>query len=386
MKKSSPLFIALGLLLLVANISIFAQTQADSDADRREVFVILDVSGSMNQQNRFTNVQDFLDTEIVDGLLREGDDFTLLTFGERVAERFSRTIRSEADRVSLKAELRGLRANEDFTDIGAAMERTAEILERPERAGTRRVILFITDGFNAPSWGSPFRGADISIDERFRNLGERISRGAWFFYVIGIGGETAAEDVARLVPGSGLIGTDADLSGVDFAERVVQQEEEERRLEEERRRLEARSANILFVIGDTILDALNNLAMTLGLTLPQLLGLLALLLLLLLLLILFIKRASRTLVVVITDGKETLTRKIPPSGRIVLNSSGAILPSLGKEGDRVFRIQRSLFGLKIHTLDSKPIAEKSPYKNQGTHSLTEVIKLANGSQVRIKVN
>jgi hypothetical protein len=372
MKKPSPLFIALGLLLLVANISIFAQTQAGSDTDRREVFVILDVSGSMNQQNRFANVLDFLDTEIVDTLLRDGDVFTLITFGERVLERFTRTIRSDSDRVSLKAELRGLRANEDFTDIGAAMEMTAAILERPERENTRRVTLFITDGLNAPSFGSPFRGADISIDERFRDLGERISRGAWFFYVIGIGGETAAEDLARLVPGAGLISTDADLEGVDFAERVFQREEEERRRQE---------GGIFFVIG----DALDGLAMAMGLNLPQLLCLFALLLLLLLLLILFIKRASRTLELIITDGKDTLTRKIPPSGKIILNSPGVMLQSLGKEADRVFRIERGLFGLKIHTLDPKAIAENSPYKTQGTHSLTEVVKLANGSQVRIKV-
>ena len=386
---------AVGLFIFIICASLFAQTQADLNAAKREIFVILDVSGSMNEQNRFTNVQDYLDREVVDVLLKNGDDFNLVTFGEGAVERFTRTISSNADRTSLKTELRNLRPDDDYTDIGTAMEKLAEILERPEKAGIRRVILFITDGLNAPPPGSKFSGVNISLDERFRTLGERISRGSWFFYIIGIGGVTSAQEIADLVPGSELLTTGSDLSGMDFTERVSEQEaEEQARIEEQARAAEERRIEELRLEEERRLEAernagfigaLRRLAANIGIPLEVLiLGILLLLLLLIFIPVFFI-RAFKPKILVIGDEKETLTKKIPPFGRIVFNSTAAILPSLGNESSRVFRIERGLFGLKMHVLETQAFGEKSPYKKGGTHPLRGVISLANGSQIKIRV-
>ena len=387
------------LFLFVVNSPLYTQVQADQDAAPREIIVILDVSGSMNLQNRFVNVLDYLDNEVVGSLLRNGDTFSLVTFGERVVERFSRTVASDAQRAALRTELRQLWANEDRTDIGAALEKVGEIMERQDRAGTRQIILFITDGINIPPENSRYYGVNISIDERLRNIGERISRGAWFFYIIGIGGVTAAQDIAGIVPGSEIITTDSTLEGVEFSERVSQEEEvervqaeaERRRLEEEQarleeeRRLEAeRNAGLMGVLR-RFAARLGDLAASLGIPLPVLIAALILIPLLIILLIVFVARAFKTKELLITDGKETLIRKIPPGGNILLNSSAAVLPGIGNENNQVFRIQRGLFGLSIQILDSAAIAEKSPYKKAGTHSLKGVINLANGAQVRVSV-
>ena len=108
MKKSSIPAVLMGLylFLFVFGASVFAQSEADLNAKRREIFVILDVSGSMREQNKFANVQDYLDREVVDVLLKDGDDFTLVTFGEGAEEQFTRTIASNSDRATLKADLR----------------------------------------------------------------------------------------------------------------------------------------------------------------------------------------------------------------------------------------------------------------------------------------
>jgi len=397
-KCACKLFFFAGVFLFIFTVSLFAQT--DSDAGRREFFAILDVSGSMNQQNRFTNVQDYLDREVVDTLLKNGDSFTLVTFGEGANEQFTRTVASDSDRASLKADLGRLRPDDDYTDIGTAMEKLAEIIERPEKADTRRVILFITDGLNAPPPSSKYYGVDISMDERFKSLGERISRGSWFFYVIGIGGETSAQDIANLIPGSEIRTTGSDLGGVDLASQVIQHEEQERaRLEEERqveeaRRLEERHLEEARRLEEERLEAersagfmgtLRRLSTSMGVTLSTLIICIVLLLLLLIFLLVFFIRASKPKVLVITDEKETLTLKISPFGKIVLNSPEAVLPNLGNENAQVLSIQRGLSALKMQTLNPDALAVNSPYKKAGTYPLKGVIGLANGALVKIRV-
>jgi hypothetical protein len=388
-------FLAIGFLLFVAGSSLSAQSQADRDAKRREVVVILDVSGSMDNDNKFNNVIDYLNREIVDGLLKNGDDFTLVLFGTGAREQFTRTVNSDSDRTQLKEDLRRLETSDNYTDIGMAMEKCAEIIERPEKADTRRVILFITDGLNAPRQDSKYYGVDISTDERFKSLGDRISKGSWFLYVIGIGGQTAAGDVAGLIPGSELLTTDSSLSGADVNTKVSQQEEEERaredaekareeearQLEEERKLEEERNASV----NAGFMGFLRRLAESLGIPLPALIGGFFVLLLLLILLIIFLIRAFRVKEIIITDENETLIKKIPPFGGITLNSAAAVLPGIGNENDQVIRISRNIVRFKIQTVDSEAIAETSPYKKQGAHPLKGVIALANGRLVRVTV-
>jgi hypothetical protein len=369
----------LSVFILFFALSGFSQTQTDRDAPKRDVFVILDVSGSMEEQNRFTNVQEYLDREVVNGLLKNGDTFTLITFGDNANEQFTRAINSDSDKSSLISDLRKIEPDNNFTDIGMAMEKLAEILEKQEESGVRRVILFVTDGMNAPPPGSKYRGSDLAVDERFRELGEKISRGSWFIYVIGIGSLTDAQNIADAIPDSVLQSTDSNLGGVDITAQVNQKEEEERaraEAEEEERLEKERNAGFM--------GFLRRLAAGLGVSLPVLIGGFLILLLLLLLIIILLVQIFKTREVVITDEKETIIRRIIPFGGIILNSPSAILPGLGNENNQVFRLNRSLLGFQIQTLDSQAIADHSPYK-KGTRSLKGVINLANGRLVRITV-
>jgi hypothetical protein len=372
--------LALSAFLLLIALSGFSQTQADRDAPKRDVFVILDVSGSMTQQSRFTNVQDYLDREVVNGLLKNGDNFTLVTFGDSANEQFTRAINSDSDKSVLMADLRKIQPDNNYTDIGMAMEKLAEILEKREETGVRRVILFITDGLNTPPASSKYSGVNLALDEQFKALGEKISRGSWFLYVIGIGGLTDAQNIADAIPGSVLQTTESNLGGVDINAQVNQLEEEEQALAaaEEARRLEA-ERNVGFM------GFLRRLASGLGVPLPVLIAGFFVLLLLLLLIIILLVQIFKTREVVITDEKETIIRRIAPLSGIILNSPSAILPGIGNENNQIFRVSRSLLGVQIQTMDSSAIAETSPYKKTGTHVLKGVIGLANGRRIRITV-
>jgi Mg-chelatase subunit ChlD len=75
----------------------------------------------------------------------------LITFGTTAGEKLSRTISSDKDMADLRAALRNLKADHHFTDIGVAMETLAAVQERRNtQDSSRQVILFITDGKNAP--------------------------------------------------------------------------------------------------------------------------------------------------------------------------------------------------------------------------------------------
>jgi hypothetical protein len=371
---------------------VLAQTQADRNAVKRDVYLVLDVSGSMNGERKFLNVKEYLEREVFGNLLKTGDTFTLISFGDSAAERFSRTISSEEDKTALLMELQNLEADDDYTDLGAALEKLSEVLEKRGDAGVRRVILFITDGRNAPPKASSYWGKDLAVDERFQSIGEKISKGGWFLYVIGIGGEdgTDAPLVAGAVPGSVYQSAGSDLSGLDVNSYVHKVDEQGRARDEaaeaERRseagRLERERAEQARNSG--FFGWAGSIAASLSIPPAAFIALGIAALLLLSALLVFFFRAFRSLTVTAADEKGAVDRKLGPFSGFLLNSPSAALPVLGREDSGVFRVERGLFGLKLRILNGDAISEKSPYKKPGLYRLEKsIVELNNGKSVRI---
>ncbi|MDR2185129.1 MAG: VWA domain-containing protein [Treponema sp.] len=369
------------------------------DAAGRDLCVILDVSGSMNEERKFINVQDYLEAEINGGLLRPGDRFTLITFGDSAEERFSRPLGSEADRAALLEDLRKLEAGDGYTDIGMALEKLAELLERRREPGVRQLILFITDGKNTPPPHSPYAGKDLALDERFRSIGEKISRSGWFLYVIGIGAGTDAEKIAQAVEGSAYQETGAELSGLRldaYAERV---DEAAAALAEDAAAAGAGGAALpgkdaaageaggrasAEGAGPAVSALLNRAAAALRIPAPVLAGAAGLALLLSAALLILLVRALFPLTLTLSDGRDTLERKLAPFGGITLNSAAAALGGIGAAGAGLFRIERGLLGLKLRVLDGGGFSDKSPYGKAGAYPLKQrELYLKNGRKITV---
>ncbi|MDR1375050.1 MAG: VWA domain-containing protein [Treponema sp.] len=359
-----------------------AQTQADRDAAKRDLCVILDVSGSMNEERKFVNVQDYLEEEVIGGLLQTGDRFTLITFGDSAVERFSRIIDSGAAKDALRADLRKLEADDDYTDIGTAMEKLAELLERRREPGVRQLILFITDGKNTPPPRSPYAGKDLGLDERFRSIGEKISKGGWFLYVVGIGPGTDAEKIAQAVEGSVYQHTDAELSGLRL-DPYVEKVDEAAAIREAAEAVR-QAAAIPAAEPSAAAALLAGAAAALSIPAPVLAGAAVLVLVLLAALLLLFVRALLPLSLTLSDGRDTLERKLAPFGRITLNSAAAALGGIGGAEAGLFRIERGLSGLKLRVLDGRGFADKSPYGKAGAYSLKNTeLYLQNGRKITI---
>jgi Mg-chelatase subunit ChlD len=380
------LFFAVFALYLFAGLfSVSAQTAADRNAAKRDIYVMLDVSGSMNTESKFDNVISYIETEVLDGLLKIGDNLTLISFGNTASEVFSRLVSAEADREELRRNFRGLEADDDYTDIGTALETLAGILEQRNVSGVRRLILFITDGKNTPPPESPYFGRDLSLDERFRSAGEKIARSGWFLYVIGIGGEADVKTIAGAVDGSVYTTTGSDLDGLEVDSYIEKVDEQTQSWEDAQnaRREEAASR----ISGIDALDRLlGNLASLTGLSAPAAaLALLALLLLVLLLLFLLF-RSFRGVEIIASDSRETIKKKISPFAVLTLNSPGMALPALGPEDRGVIRIERRLGAVKIRVLDETAFAGESPLRKAGSIKLTKpvTVQLVNKKSVTLK--
>jgi hypothetical protein len=398
----------LGLLGIVC---LPAQTRTEGDSIKRNVVVILDISGSMNEQGKFANVKEYLNTEVFDGLLQTGDSFTLITFGNTAKESFSRVISSDADKGELRRLLQNLKADNHFTDIGTALETLSAVLEKRGDPQTRQVILFITDGKNTPPRESPYYEKDLSVDEKFLSIGEKISKAGWFLYVIGIGGQTDAKTIADAVPGSVYAPTDEKLSDVEvrsFAGKTDAglregEEERRRRAEEdaagERGQMETGQVKEGRTeegdrakdepVSESFFKKLEELS---GISADVLVYLVpGILLLILLVIAVLLLRALRAVNVVVSDNvggrPNRVERSLGPMKGILLNSVDGSLPGIGGEDKGVFRVERSLFGLKVRILDEEAIAPASPYKKAGVYKLKgAIIEMVNGNKILVAVN
>lgn len=194
-----------------------AGTERSSD-----VIVVLDLSGSMNDGEVLDQVTGYLARELVRPILKVGDRFSLIGFGERATLLFDREIAAARDLDAVEAQLRGLVADQDYTDMGTALETLDAALESRKNDPRRQVALFVTDGKNAPPPASPYSGKDLSLDERFLATGKKISAKGWRLYVIGLGEDTDAPAVAAAVEGSSLAAPGAVEDGAGPDEAAVQ--------------------------------------------------------------------------------------------------------------------------------------------------------------------
>ena len=170
-----------------------------------DLVVALDVSGSMAGSDVFASVKAYLEKDVLRPLLKPGDRFTLILFGKEARTAAAREIARQEDVDAVVASVAALRADDGYTDLGAALEALDSAMAPRSDGLYRTASIFITDGKNAPPPGSPFFGKDLSVDERFAGAGRRIARKGWILYVVGLGAETDAPAVAAAVEGSVIV-------------------------------------------------------------------------------------------------------------------------------------------------------------------------------------
>jgi len=197
--------VSIGFALVLGFASALVAGAQPVASKSNDLVVAVDVSGSMAESGAFGEVKKYLETEVLRPLLKPGDRFTLIPFGTAARAQATRTIAGAGDVDAAVVTIRNLQASDGFTDLGNAVEVLEAAMQSHSDGAFRPVAVFLTDGKNAPPPESPFSGKDLSVDERFAGAGQRIAKKGWFLYVIGLGEQTDAATVAKVVEGSALV-------------------------------------------------------------------------------------------------------------------------------------------------------------------------------------
>ncbi len=377
--KKYTLLLCLIFCTLLNGFGLFAQSEPN------DVYIILDISGSMNADNKFSNVKEYLKRDVFDSYLHTGDSVTLIEFGNTAKESFSVQILSQADVQSAFSRINALQADNDYTDIGLAMEKLYEVMSARDQVHRRQTILFITDGKHAPPKGSPYFGKDLGIDERFKEIGRKISQEGWFLYVVGIGADTDAQKIADAVDNSVFQTTDEKLSNVDLQDYSNRVAEMEKARGNGNNGADGNQSSRKGLAGfiQRISISLGIPAAAAGIIIYVLLGLIIIAVIILLI---FIFRPITVQVnYTFKDKTESTEAKLGPGGTLAINSGDHHLPGFGAQDKKVFEIHRGLFSRTITITDDTPFGDSPPYKKDTSSKITRTMfKLATGATVQIR--
>ncbi len=161
-----------------------------------ELFVLLDKSLSMVEE--IDSVTEYVSEELVDQLLIPGDMFVLINFYGKTDQFFIGELNTDDDFRKIKEDIGSIRADGRFTDIGSALDRLqAAVEDIPADPGRKRYLLLLTDGKQEAPPQSPYFTPDGSFNHKLLEHTKEIARKGWKINILGIGTDTAAEELAR---------------------------------------------------------------------------------------------------------------------------------------------------------------------------------------------
>lgn len=196
-------WLALGL---AATLRSPSPIQADDD-----FVILLDQSASMLEQvpgNPAAGYQsDILEARksrdsieaiehVVDHIIRTGDYFALVRFGDEAKVIIGQRIYHDHERELIKENLQTLTFRDRKTDIVAGVVRAGELLQVLGDPQRRKILIVITDGKNDPPADSPYL-TDEARETAFKDLQDKIRFNKWNVKLVGLGEHTDISEIAN---------------------------------------------------------------------------------------------------------------------------------------------------------------------------------------------
>jgi Mg-chelatase subunit ChlD len=184
-----------GMVLLLAALGMILG--ADEREDPVDIIIALDKSLSMEEE--IEAVKEYVNTRIVDQILQEGDFFLVISFFGEAPIAFSDFVRSEGHKEDIKQAISSLEADGRFTDIGNALDKLREEVNRRTDRERRKSLLLITDGKHEPPGTSKYYSEDGSFSHDYLQATSETQKEGWKIIVLGVGTESAralAEELA----------------------------------------------------------------------------------------------------------------------------------------------------------------------------------------------
>ena len=174
---------------------------ADVRDESIDIFLVLDKSLSMIEE--IEAVKDYISDSIIDNIVQPGDYILILEFYGEATNLVSHEITSSADKANIKNKIREIIADGHWTDIGNALDSLNQAVKvRSEKSERRTFLLLITDGIQEAPPDSKYYTPDGSFNHFFLENTKIIQQEGWKIHILGIGGGTAAKEIAQELSGS----------------------------------------------------------------------------------------------------------------------------------------------------------------------------------------
>jgi Mg-chelatase subunit ChlD len=165
--------------------------QADDRTEPVDILVALDKSLSMEEE--IDAVKNYVNTQIVDNLLQNGDFFLIVAFYGKTNIIVSDFIQGKENKEEIKSIVSSIQADGRFTDIGNALDKLKEQVEKYSSDTRRKTLLLITDGKHEPPPESAYYSKDGSYSHEYLKVTSETQKAGWKIIVIGLGQESAKE-------------------------------------------------------------------------------------------------------------------------------------------------------------------------------------------------
>ncbi|GBC63063.1 hypothetical protein DENIS_4052 [Desulfonema ishimotonii] len=140
--------------------------------------------------------------QIVDHIIKEGDYFALITFGNKADVLVSQQIGYDHERELIKERVIKLPFKDKKTDILAGLAKASELLNSLKTPQRRKILLMLTDGIEEPPGNSPFK-EELFQKKFYKDMGDTIRFYKWDVVLVGIG-EHTKENIQKIAQNLGL--------------------------------------------------------------------------------------------------------------------------------------------------------------------------------------
>lgn len=180
----------LSIILMIITVLLFGDTRTENI----DVIILLDKSNSMRVT--VDSVKEYVNSFVFDQLLVPGDYIQVIGFYGKTEILLSGEY-GENTKNRFKTQIRDVRGNGDYTDIGSALDRLQSEYDLRKNNGRRKYLLLMTDGKQDAPKESPYYSPDKRFNHQLLENTKEIKKQGWKIHIIGIGTETVAEELAE---------------------------------------------------------------------------------------------------------------------------------------------------------------------------------------------
>jgi hypothetical protein len=191
--------IAPGVSAVILSLLLIVVGLACGDEREEPVDIIIALDKSLSMEEEIEAVKEYVNTRIVDDVLQNGDFFLVIAFFGKAPVVISDFVKGQEHKEEIKRTISALAADGDWTDIGNALDKLKEEVEKHSSRNRRKTLLLITDGKHEPPPDSKYYSKDGTVSHEYLEVTSETQKEGWKIIVLGLGTESArelAEDLA----------------------------------------------------------------------------------------------------------------------------------------------------------------------------------------------